>query len=124
MTTTQTTAQENRSRLLNMAAGGDGNTAAWIERVTYDDAPADAQAYGYIVHFPQSSDGGRIIPALDVQVRSEDAARGLLQATRTGAKPRNPEDSAAAIAAEADGIAITDTGRHVPYTGRHIPADK
>lgn len=116
MTKTAETAKENRSRLLNIAAGGDGHITAWIERVTYDDAPADAQPYGYIVHLPQTAEQCGISPAVNVHVTSEAAARGLLHALRTGAKPRNPEDSAAAIAAEADSIAITDNGRHIPYS--------
>lgn len=115
-TNTHTDAKDNRTRLLNMTAGGDGNISAWIERVTYDNAPADAQQYGYIVHMPQSvQQDGKATPAIHVHVDSEAAARGLLHATETGAKPRNPEDKAEDVAALLNSIPITDNGRHIPY---------
>ena len=52
MTTTDTnTAKQNRMRLLNMAAGGSGHTAEWLERVTLDDAPED-KSIAYVYHRP------------------------------------------------------------------------
>lgn len=112
------TTETNRAKLLHMAAGGDGNTAPYIERVTYDDAPAGAEPYGYIVHLPQHVGQGGIAPAVHVHMHDATAARGLLHALRTGAKPRNPEDKAEDVAALCSSIPITDNGRHVPYNSR------
>jgi len=79
-----TTAEDNRARLLNIAAGGDGHTAPYIEQ--------DAQG-GYIVHLPaQRHAGGKTSPAIDIHVTTEEAARGLLHAIETGAQPRAPKD--------------------------------
>ena len=80
------TTTDNRARLLNMAAGGDGHTAPYIEQ--------DAQG-GYIVHLPtRQHAGGKTSPAIDIHVTTEEAARGLLHAIETGAQPRPPKDEA------------------------------
>lgn len=115
MKQTATDAKANRAKLLNIAAGGDGLIQPYIERVTYDDAPAGAEPYGYIVHLPQHTEQGAAMPAVHVHVQSIEAARGLLHAVNTGAAPRNPEDKAEDVAALCSSIPITDNGRHVPY---------
>lgn len=112
------TTETNRAKLLHMAAGGDGHITAWIERVTYDGAPADAQQYGYIVHVPQTAEHGGISHGVNVHMQDAAAARGLFHALQTGAKPRNPEDKAEDVAALCSSIPITDNGRHVPYNSR------
>ena len=67
-----------------MAAGGDGHIAPYIEPNGQD---------GYIVVVPPTiGRDGRTAPAIRVPVRSEEAARGLLCAIETGAKPRPPKD--------------------------------
>lgn len=48
---TKTRTEDNRARLLNMAAGGDGHTAPYIERVILDGA-APEQRTAYIYHSP------------------------------------------------------------------------
>lgn len=108
-------AKANRAKLLNIAAGGDGQILRYIERVTYDDAPAGAEPYGYIVHLPQGAEQGAATPAIHVRTQSIEAARGLLHAITTGAKPRNPEDKAEDVAAISDSIPVIDNGRHIPY---------
>lgn len=115
-TTDKTT--ENRARLLNMTAGGNGQIDTYIERIALDGAPAGAQQYAFIVHMPQRAARGVVSSPLHIRVDSEAAARGLIVATHTGAKPRNPEDNAGDIAAAAERIPITDNGRHVPYSNK------
>lgn len=75
--------QQKRERLLNLLAGGDGNTAPWIESVGQQ---------GFIVHIPQRTANGKIIPAVNVPTQTWDVARGLLHVLQTGAKPRKPKD--------------------------------
>ena len=78
-----TTTEDNRARLLNMAAGGDGHIAPYIEQ--------NGQG-GYIVVVPPTiGRDGRTAPAMRVPVQSEEAARGLLHAIETGANPRAPK---------------------------------
>lgn len=112
-------AKENRIRLLNIAAGGDGHTAPWIEKVTYSDAPADAPQHAYMVHYPQSIErDGTTSPAVHVgYFVNVEAARALLHATETGAQPRSPETTADKIRAAQDAIPVTDSGRIIPYGG-------
>lgn len=77
------TTTDNRARLLNIAAGGDGHTTPYAEQ--------DAQG-GYIVHLPaRRYASGKTSPAIDIHLTTEEAARGLLLAIETGAKPRPPE---------------------------------
>lgn len=51
MKTTSTT-EQNRARLLNLAAGGSGHTAPYIERVALDGAGDLDGGTGYIYHSP------------------------------------------------------------------------
>ena len=78
MNTDNTTSK--RAQLLNMAAGGDGHTAPWIE------ATPDGAA---VLHIPAVLHGGK--PAKGAQIHaSMEACRGLLHALETGAQPKAP----------------------------------
>ena len=56
-----TTAEDNRARLLDMAAGGSGHTDAWIERVTLEASDTEAERTAYMYHYPPhiQRDGSR-----------------------------------------------------------------
>lgn len=75
------TKNDTRTWLLNIAAGGAGNTEAWIEP-TPDGAA--------VLHIPaRVSADGKV--AAGTQVRAGMAAcRGLLRALQTGAQPKAP----------------------------------
>ena len=73
----------NRARLLNMAAGGDGHTAPWIEP-TPDGAA--------VLHIPANTHAnGKVTRGTQVRA-SMAACRGLLRALQTGAQPKAPAD--------------------------------
>ena len=112
------TENPNRARLLNIAAGGNGHVTPWIERITYDGAPADAEQYGYVVHVPQHAGQGGMCKAIHVNVGDLEAARGLLHAIATGAQPRDTDTTAEEAQAACDAIPYTDSGRHKPYDSR------
>lgn len=109
------TKNDNRALLLNMAAGGNGQLRPWIERVTYDGAPVDAEQYGFVVHIPQHAGRGGMCKAIHVHVGDLEAARGLLHAIATGAQPRDTETTAEEQRAVCDAIPYTDNGRHTQY---------
>lgn len=112
------TENDNRARLLNMAAGGNGQVTPWIERVTLDDTPTDGEQHGFVVHVPQRATRGGTAPAIHVNVSSIDAARGLLHAIDTGAQPRDTDTTEEELRAQVDAIPYTDNGRHVQYDSK------
>lgn len=98
-----TTAEENRARLLNMAQGGNGQTADYIERVTLDDAPEDKRT-AYILHSPAKTypDGKRSKAGEFLGTWEHAAALYMLPYMDGEQHPRE------------DSIPIADDGRHIP----------
>ena len=91
---------DNRARLLNMTAGGDGHIHDWIERVTLDDAPEDMQT-AYVYHSPAKRyDNGNYGTAKEF-LGTEEHARKFYALGR--------EDIADIYA-----IPVEDIGRHIP----------
>lgn len=100
-----TTTTDNRARLLNMAAGGNGQTKPYIERVTLDGA-APEQRTAYIYHSPAQA-----LP--DGQATKAAAYLGTFERCKAFYMLPYIELPDAEQPA-ADSIPIEDYGRHIP----------
>lgn len=95
---TQTDNHDSRTYLLNIAAGGDGHTGAWIERVTYEATEDTPAGEVYLLHSPPTQNSGTRVECcgtLDYCRR----VYGILSGATAG---------------EADSTPYTDSGRRVP----------
>ncbi len=84
--------EEKRAKLIDIARGGDGMTAPWLERITIR-KPGESDAPGYIIHIPCAGNEFTIYSA------DLEAMQGLLSALLTGAKPADHEPTAEELAA-------------------------
>lgn len=93
--------EDARQRLINLARGGTGKVAPWIEKVTLR-TPGQEDAAVYAAHIPGARTDGTDL----VIVGSDgglDLCRDVLRLLETGAQPRDPdktpEEQAADLAA-------------------------
>lgn len=113
------TTKDNRAILLDMAAGGDGNTDSWIERVVYEATPTDAEAEAYLLHVRPKNlpNGGRTAGAEYCGTLEQCRTLYIIfhddEFVAAGLLPAGQRTAAQVEAAEAQ-IPYKDTGRRVP----------
>ena len=98
-------ADENRARLLSIAAGGSGHVSPYLERVTLEGAPRQ-QATAYVYHNPARVEGGRLTPAQSFLGSFELCEKMYLLPLIEAADEKRREASAA--------LEVVDIGRRIP----------
>lgn len=90
--------EENRKRLLNLSAGGNGHLSQWVEHVIFEATEDSEEHDGYILHTESRTNGK------EMQIRSSKHVAQLLTMIT---------DEAAPTDAEIDAVPVEDYGRRI-----------
>ena len=110
MSTTRTRASrgadENRARLLNLAAGGSGHLSAYLERVTLEGAEPE-RATAYVYHNPPRREASGRTSRAEVYLGPRETCEKFYLLPYLEASEDERREAAAAMVVE-------DTGRVIP----------